>query len=237
MAERYVIFKLIHIVGVSICATAAPLRGMAYIAFNAGAYQTPYADQALINLRAIGTTHIEVLVTWYQDHLNVRLACNVCICGVFENFLQSTTIYQAADSPTIADLDHVMKTAGQLGFTVILKPHVDVRSGEWRGEIGTGFNSSQFAAWFASYNQYMTVMSQWASSAGVWAFNIGTEYSSLTKPPQTSDWEGVISLVRSHFKGPLLYGANWGPEPWYVGFWDSLDYIVSVLFSRGRHYS
>ena len=38
------------------------------------------------------------------------------------------------------------------------------------------------------------------------------------------DWNWVIENVRTRFKGPLTYAANWD-NYWNVSFWDALDYV------------
>eukprot|EP01116_Phalansterium_solitarium_P008710 TRINITY_DN22670_c0_g1_i1.p1 TRINITY_DN22670_c0_g1~~TRINITY_DN22670_c0_g1_i1.p1 ORF type:complete len:321 (+),score=63.11 TRINITY_DN22670_c0_g1_i1:149-1111(+) len=187
---------------------ATPMRGFAYTTYSAGQYQTAGSDQVLASLAATGATHIELLVTWYQEELN------------------STTIFQDPQrTPTLDDLRHVLQTAAKLNLSVILKPHVDVIAGPWRGEIGPAFghNETAWAAWFASYTAYITGMAKFAATTDIWAFNIGTEMLGVSM--RTPEWLTIIASVREAFRGPLLYGANWGDEPWQVQFWDKLDYI------------
>jgi hypothetical protein len=148
-----------------------------------------------------------VQVTWYQP------------------FLNSTTIYPVPGmTPTWQETADLISYANSLLLKVILKPHVDVLAGPWRGQIGSAFSSdAEFEAWFASYTSYMQTAATFATQANCFGFNIGTEFVGLSN--RTSDWLAVIAAAKTQFTGPMLYGANWGDEPWQVQFWDKLDYI------------
>ncbi len=66
-------------------------------------------------------------------------------------------------------------------------------------------------------------MAELAQANGVYMIVIGTEMMGTSA--RTSDWEAVISAIKSVYKGKLTYASNWGFEPFQVQFWASLDFI------------
>ena len=200
------------------------MAGFDYIAFGPGEYNSSLGDAAFAHLADTHVSHIQVLVTWYMPSLN------------------ATAISPTAATPTWDDLTHVVQSARARNITVIVKPHVDILTGEWRGEIGSQYSTQeQWDAFFASYTAYMLAVASWAKDqgGGVWGFNVGTEYVGTTTAAHTGEWRAVIAAVRSAFNGTLWYGANWGAEPWNVQFWDDLDYIgVDAYYpvTRGDDY-
>ena len=78
--------------------------GMSFAAWWSGAYSSPEADQALIELREDGADWISLIVTGYQDTID------------------STSIYTSTATPTDEDLLHVINLAHSLGMYVMLNP-------------------------------------------------------------------------------------------------------------------
>jgi len=39
------------------------------------------------------------------------------------------------------------------------------------------------------------------------------------------EWRAIIAEVRKHFKGSLVYCANWADDLHQTQFWDALDWI------------
>ena len=95
---------------------SAVQNGMTYSTWQSRAYTQPYADASLANLAATGADWIALTVIGYQDTI-----------------ASTDIISTSADTATDAELIHVIRESHRLGLKVMLKPHVDVRSGEWRG--------------------------------------------------------------------------------------------------------
>ena len=72
---------------------------------------------------------------------------------------------------------------------VLLKPNVDLRNGNWRGNILPS------AAWFASYTDFMNDWADFAEQHQVEMLSVGTEYNRLQG--RESDWRNVIASVRT----------------------------------------
>jgi Glycoside Hydrolase Family 113 len=124
----------------------------------------------------------------------------------------------ATKTPSLQSLQHAISRAHQLGLKVLLKPHVDVNDGTWRGQI----SPSAPDAWFNSYTQFISRYADLAQAAGADELAVGTELATMSGyAPQ---WRQVVATVRSRFSGPLTYAANWD-EAESVSWWDALDYI------------
>lgn len=186
------------------------IKGVAYTAWSVNDYNTPGSDHTLTDvIRPLGVTWIELLTTCLQDTP------------------RSTQINCGASEGTPSDdaMRHAIQTAHALGIRVMVKPHVDLAhpaAGQWRGDIGFGSDEAAWKAWFESYAQVITHYAALAQEMDADAFNVGTELTGTSQ--REKDWRGVIAAVRTVFKGPLVYGANWGEED-QVQWWDAVDFI------------
>jgi len=106
----------------------------------------------------------------------------------------------------------VTKQAHELGIKVLLKPHL------WgRGEFESG-----------AYTKFIEHYATIARDAHADAFSIGNELK--IAPGREAEWRAIIARVRSIYRGPITYGANFD-EVFDVPFWDALDFIgVSAYF-------
>lgn len=190
---------------------AAFQKGMSFAAWWSGQYTDPGADLSLEALADTGATWISLIVTAYQDTPT------------------STTIDRTSVStPTDAELIHVITLAHSLGLKVMLKPHLDLRNEQendwWRGDIGPGFTSEpQWAAWFASYRDFIEHYARLAETYGADQFCVGTELLGTTH--RAADWRMVVSGVRAIYGGPLTYAALHSGEEISITWWDAVDYI------------
>lgn len=146
-----------------------------------------------------------VLVTWYMD--------------------TRTSIEIGADprqTPSDAAVEEAIRDLHGRGLKVMLKPHVDVKDGTWRGQIAP----RDAATWFASYRGFISRYAALAEASSVELFNVGTELVSLSDSRYAAAWAQVITSVRAVYRGPLTYSANAnipGDEYTSVSFWDLLD--------------
>jgi hypothetical protein len=183
-------------------------NGMTYAGWWSGEYSQPEADLALQNLAATGSNWIALIVTGYQNTIN------------------STSIsFTDPQTPTDADLIHVITLAHKLGLKVMLKPHVDLLvSNQSRGQIGKNFDTnSEWNAWFSSYRDFIEHYAELAEMHGVDQFTVGTELMSTAY--RENDWRAVIAAVRQRYHGPITYAALYGGEETAITWWDAVDYI------------
>ncbi len=175
-------------------------------------------------------THASVLVTWYMDDAT------------------SSEIHPVAGlTHSDAEVLELIDYFHALGIEVLLKPHVDVLDGTWRGWI----QPADVDSWFAQYTEFITHYAQMAGNRMVRLFCVGTELESLSGSDFQSSWLAVIAAVEALYLGDLTYAANWdgyaqaramersgrlddlssrvdlaavGRGFASVSFWDSLDY-------------
>ncbi len=187
-----------------------PQKGISYTAWWSGKYSNPFADNSLANLAATGATWISLLATGYQETV------------------ASTDIsYTTAATPTDDELIHVIAEAHHLGLKVMLKPHVDLLTDnplQWRGLIGKDFTTeAEWAAWFASYQDFIFHYAELAETHGAEQFCVGTEL--LGTSHREDDWREVIAGVRTRYSSPITYAANHSGEELNITWWDAVDYM------------
>ena len=182
-------------------------KGVVYTSWGKGELGTEASDQTLEYLKELGVGHLTIMIVWLQETIE-------------ENKISP----DSKDTPEDRALAHAINKAHSLGMKVMLKPHVDVRTGEWRGDI---IPSEE---WFANYKDYLFHYVQLATQYNVELFSIGTELGNATLSRWQGKWEEMIKEIREIFPGRLVYGANWD-EYKTIGFWDKLDYVgISAYF-------
>lgn len=168
--------------------------------------ETPEAVMEMADISASGATWISFIVTGYQSNL------------------RSTTIRSdPLKTPAVASIaDAVSRWQGMHPFdpevTVLLKVHIDVDTGEWRGKI----KPSDPVAWFESYKAFLMPYVVQAEFQNVKQLSVGTELAGLVEHEDL--WRGLIGEVRKVFSGELVYAASWDEAP-MVPFWDALDFV------------
>jgi hypothetical protein len=107
------------------------------------------------------------------------------------------------------------------GIRVLLKPHIWTRSG-WSGSIAMK-NEADWAQWFTQYRAFILHYADLAEQSGAEALAVGTELGGTTK--REREWRSIIADVRRHYRGTLVYCANWAEDLHHTQFWDALDWI------------
>lgn len=195
-------------------------NGINYVAWWQGVYQNPGADEMMRGLLDINRNAISIVVTCYQDkHTDTEIRCDL------------------PRTPTDEDVVFAIRQARTLGLQVMLKPHVDLNHDptRWRGDIGRGFTTeAEWAAWFASYRQFISHYARLAQAEGIAQFVVGTELLSTSQ--RETEWRAIVAEVRRHFSGRLVYASNHGGEETAVTWWDALDYIgVDAYYAVSTH--
>src|SRR5688572_3862255 len=125
---------------------------------------------------------------------------------------------------TDASLLAVTKQAHDLGIKVLLKPHI------WgRGELDmTTWQEPEWKTWFEHYTRFIEHYAAIGRNAKVDAFCVGNEQKVASR--RETEWRAMIARVRTIYRGPVTYGANFD-EVFDVPFWDAVDWIgVSAYF-------
>lgn len=177
--------------------------------------------QSLQNLVSTHANYVALVIPLYQQNL------------------YSTDVQTGGNTPTDSSLISAITYAHSLGLRVMLKPHLDSYTGEWRANI----NPNDRNAWFGSYTNILKHYAQIAAQYSVEDFCVGTELINMSSASangsNTQNWKNLISTIRGVYSGKLTYSANWGGPGWTdeknnIQFWDSLDYIgISAYFNLG----
>lgn len=179
-------------------------KGMLYSSYHENELAAKESDTILEYLKGQNIKHISLIVTWYQETLDSN-----------KIFPESP---QGGRTPVDEALSHAINKAHSLGMKVVLKPHVDVQTGEFRGDIPGN------EEWFKNYNDFILRYAKFAAKYNVEMFCIGTELSNTSYSRWENRWRQIIKEVRKIYKGPIVYAANWD-EYKDVSFWDELDYV------------
>src|SRR5260370_38450269 len=91
-----------------------------------------------------------------------------------------------------------------LGLKVMLKPHVDVQDGTWRGTI----HPADTDRWFASYRAFIARYAALAQAGRAEMFCVGTELATLTDSRYAAQWAGIVGAVRGAYRGPITTAPN-----------------------------
>jgi len=177
-------------------------KGMNVTAYQPDAFSSEVADRSLRELRATGTTHVAIVPNWYMQARD-----------------SSEVAPDPAKTPTDESVLHAIREARSLGLEVMLKPHVDVVDGTFRGEI----EPADREAWFASYGSMIDHYADLAARGGATTFCVGTELTSMAT--DTESFREVIAGARERFDGELTYAANRIEGAEEVGFWLDLDLV------------
>jgi len=94
-----------------------PGQGANITAYARDAYARPSARAAIGELRDLGVRQVAIVPTWYMDDAT-----------------DSTVAPDPQRTPTDASVVALIQQARATGMSVLLKPHVDVADGTFRGE-------------------------------------------------------------------------------------------------------
>ena len=173
-------------------------KGMSLPSWQSNEYLDSRVIESMLRLQTNGAEYIAVVPTWYQESA------------------QSDTIYPKENTPLDSAVIYMISQAKALGYGVMLKPHVDVEDGTFRGDI----SPTDISSWFSSYEAFVLHYASIAQAAGVELLCIGTELASLSSRPE---WFEIINSVRGIYDGMIVYAANWDEYPSVI-FWEHLDF-------------
>ncbi|MEO1308041.1 MAG: cellulose binding domain-containing protein [Pseudomonadota bacterium] len=165
------------------------------------------------------------------------------IAIVTTNFMENTTSTEVfANDFTMTDEDLVsaIQSAKEDGLNVLLKPHIDLESGQFRGRLLSTAGPAAVEEFFGrqedgtyaqgSYGELITRYATIAEAEGVDIMLIGTELVDLAKNRANLPyWTQLIEDVRAIYSGDLSYATIVGEEL-FVRFWDQLDQISLDIY-------
>ncbi|MFN8178097.1 MAG: hypothetical protein U0167_09215 [bacterium] len=150
---------------------------------------------------------------------------NVCVFLVTAYQATSTSSGLDSPRPPTPELDAFEAAAARASardLDVVLKLHVDVDDGTWRGLIRPANPES----WFDAYRAFVEDCASAAASARATTLVVGTELAGTID--HEARWRDVVAAARARFGGEIVYAASWD-EAERVPFWDAVD-AVGVNF-------
>ncbi len=174
-------------------------KGMNVPSWEKDEYLDYRLTESLLFLKEIGADYITVVPTWYQESRT------------------SNQIYPSDNTPIDSGVINIISVAKAMGYSVMLKPHLDVEDGSFRGEL----EPSDIEAWFSSYINFILHYARLAQQTDVDMFCIGTELKNLSS---RNEWIEITVAVRNTYQNYLIYAANWDEYP-NVCFWEYLDFV------------
>ncbi|MBU0553089.1 hypothetical protein KKF91_02515 [Myxococcota bacterium] len=181
------------------------IRAVAYAPhFEDAAHRQPEAmGRALDRVKALGATHLTLVVQWAQADVRASVIAP----------------YDGGLSDEAAR--HVAAAAKARGLALFIFPIVNVQRqgpGEWRGRLAP----TDRAAWWASYARFILHYADLASALDAPILSVGSELGAMEH--ERDRWLALIAQVRARFSGRLVYSANWDHFH-EVRFWDGLDWM------------
>jgi hypothetical protein len=193
------------------------VRGVTLVDWTANGYSRPSALAAVDEIAGLGASELVIVVTVYQQRTS-----------------DNAVRVDLDKTPTPGAVSSVATRAISRGMNVVVKLHVDLDNGDWRGTIGP----MDPASWFDSYGAFVGQWADWAVQNGASGLVIGTELAGTLG--HEDRWRSLIRMVRSRFDGDVLYAASWD-EASMVPFWDAIDRVgvdfyapVSIRGDAGR---
>ena len=180
-----------------------------------------YGGQAvaheLTRLRALGTNSIALVPYTGTRELHQPRAFAIWQQAGGENDLALLNSYYLARAQ---------------GLRTLLKPQIWF-PGSWPGELEMT-NEADWQAFFQHYRRWITHYALLAEIHEMDLFCAGVEFVQATRQ-QPEAWRRLIEDLRSLYRGPITYAANWGEEVEHLAFADALDYVgVNCYYPLGR---
>jgi hypothetical protein len=178
-------------------------KGMSYTPWSWSTLDHVGSTKSISNMKEVGIEWAALTVFWFQDDRNSTL-------------IESDRNLYSASTGSVENAIADMKS---VGIKVMLKPHIDLRSGEWRARIQPS------EEWFTAYEDYIVNWAVFAEDHDVDMLCIGCEFVDAVKLSKWDQhWRDIIAEIRNVYNGPLTYASNHGNEQ-NVRWWDALDYI------------
>lgn len=190
--------------------------------FNRSDVTDANIEASFLEQQALGANSVAIVTTHFMDN-------------------KDATEVKATDfTMTDADLVDAIREARDDGLSVLLKPHIDLESGQFRGRLLNTAGTAKVEEFFGrqddgsyaegSYGELITRYAGIAEAEGVPVMLIGTELVDLAKSRANLPyWQQLIEDVRDIYSGDLSYATIVGEEL-FVRFWDELDYISLDIY-------
>lgn len=196
-----------HLMKAYLGADAAPkapafFEGFNYFSYWEGHFSGSWSSDAVNRQAQIGGNSISLVPTWFTTSAT------------------SSDIFANSNSEPDSGVIKACQDAAAAGLAVVLKPHIDISSGAYRGSLVP----ADPAAWFSNYKAHILRYAEIGRAHGACALSVGCELGGISGAAYRAYWLDLIQAVRAVFKGKIIYASDWG-ETKTVAFWDAVDVI------------
>jgi hypothetical protein len=144
------------------------------------------------------------------------------VIPVFQQGWAASDVYaDPIKTPTDAAIGVFASQARRRGFTVMLRPLLDIVIAEdgshWRGTI----QPKDEAQWKATYAALLARYARVAEANHIGILDVGSELDSMER--DGAFWQRLITTVRAEFHGQVTYSSNWAKG--FPSFGKALDFI------------
>ncbi|HEY9287531.1 MAG TPA: hypothetical protein VIT43_05875 [Candidatus Dormibacteraeota bacterium] len=188
--------------------------GVSVVVYGNDPYFQPKAQVLLNRLADLGVNSVSLVIPVFQDGPT-----------------GSQVFADAKKTPSDVRISTFVNEARRRGFTVMLRPLLDIgvpeTPADWRGSI----HPSDVTQWRQSYSALILDYARLAARDQVAIFDLGSELDSME--PNTAFWQHLIASARAAYHGQITYSSNWAK--WYPAFGSSLDFIsIDAYFPLNR---
>ena len=185
---------------------------------GARGYGTDASAETLDHLQRLGVQWVSLTPFGWMSSLE-----STEISGEYERKMP-------AAGETSGRLSRVVAQARARNIRVMLKPHLWIRRGAWRGAIAPRADDGEdaWATWWDEYRAFILYYARFAARHDLDALVVGVELvSALRERPE--EFVRTIEAVREVYDGPLTYSANWD-EDVPLDVWRQLDGVGVQLY-------
>jgi len=180
-------------------------------------YGTDASAEALDHLKSVGADWISITPFGWMSS-----AQDAAIRGEYDRVMPGA-------GETKGRVERVIAQAKARDIKVMLKPHIWIRGGAWRGSIAPEADGKEaWGAWWESYRRFILYYAEVAAEQKVDSLVVGVELVSAVKQ-NPEQFIRTIEAVREVYDGHLTYSANWDEEV-SPKVWAELDAIGVQLY-------
>ena len=180
-------------------------------------YGSDASAEALDHLKSLGVNWVSITPFAWMDSQQ-----DPTISGEYERVMPG-------GGETKGRVEGVIAQAKARDIKIMLKPHIWIRGGAWRGGIDPRADGKKaWKQWWESYRTFILYYAEMAQAQGVDSLVVGVELVTAVK--ETPDeFIRTIAMIREVYKGHLTYSANWDEEV-SPSVWSKLDAVGVQLY-------
>ncbi len=223
--SKFIAFMLVLLMGAAVIMTYLNQNSRAeQLAEPSTSFQNDIEQRRQINGVNVLYYHpelddLEAYTRQFVNRMKRMGATDIAIAIPF--FMSSntdSTVATTAETPTVEEVDLLVREATAAGIRPTIKPLVD---GVDEDFVRQAIEPEDIDTWFQTYYAVTKPYIELSERRALDSYVVGVELSSLQS--YAFKWEGLIDKTRSVYSGGITYAMNWDATD--IPFRDSLDFI------------